>query len=249
MKQRNKNMLVKFITLMTLIGNVFPLSGQTLQIETINVAPFGFIGDNSKPTGMMFEISNRIAEVAGLNYTNKIIPYARTIIHLKQGKSDFVLRFNNDQLPAISIPLVSVITMPIIILSRAGTHYRSLKDLHGKTVGVVRGGEFDVNFDNDTAINKVEVNNYTQMLKLLISGRIDGCIGTNVGLYYNAKRLGIKPEVLNSPLQLSFKDFVLHFSKKKINTQTMKILKKSVEKLKSNGEIQTIVNKYIGDFK
>jgi ABC-type amino acid transport substrate-binding protein len=53
---------------------------------------------------------------------------------------------------------------------------------------------------------------------------------------------------LNSPLQLNNKDFVLHFSKKKINIQTMEILKKSVEKLKSNGEIQKIVNKYIGDF-
>jgi ABC-type nitrate/sulfonate/bicarbonate transport system substrate-binding protein len=73
-----------------------------------------------------------------------------------------VLRFNNDQYPKVSIPLVSVITMPIIILSRAGSHYRGLKDFHGKTVGGVQGGEFDVNFDNDAAINKVEVNNYTQ---------------------------------------------------------------------------------------
>jgi ABC-type amino acid transport substrate-binding protein len=139
--------------------------------------------------------------------------------------------------------------MPIIILSRAGSHYRGLKDFHGKTVGVVQGGEFDVNFDNDAAINKVEVNNYTQMLKLLIRGRIDGCIGTSVGLYYNTKQLGIKPKILNSPLQLNYKDFVLHFSKKKINIQTIEILKKSVEKLQSNGEIQKIVNKYIGDFK
>ncbi|MBA6251123.1 transporter substrate-binding domain-containing protein [Colwellia sp. MB3u-55] len=87
------------------------------------------------------------------------------------------------------------------------------------------------------------------MLKLLIRGRIDGCIVTSVGLYYNAKQLGIKPKILNSPLQLNYKDFVLHFSKKKINIQTMEILKKSVEKLQSNGEIQKIVNKYIGDFK
>lgn len=242
-------MLMKLMSLVTLFISVFPLWGQTLKIETINVAPFGYIGNDGKSTGMMFEISNSIAEAAGLKYTNKIIPYARTIIHLQQGKSDFVLRFTNEQLPAIAVPLVSVITMPIIILSKAGTHYRSIKDLHGQTVGVVRGGEFDVNFDNNTAINKVEVNNYTQMLKLLIKGRIDACIGTNVGLYYNAMQLGIKPEILNSPLHLSSKDFVLHFSKKKMDTKTMAILKKSVKKLKSNGEIQKIVNKYIGDFK
>jgi polar amino acid transport system substrate-binding protein len=217
MKRASKRIQGLFIAL---IGCVFPLTGQTLKIETISVAPFGFTGSDGKPTGMMFEISNRIAEEAQLNYTNEIIPYARTIFDLNIGKADFVLRFSNDELPAIAVPLVSVITMPTIILFRADSQFKSLNDLTNKIVGVVRGGKFAEDFDNNTAIHKVQVNDYAQMLRLLMRGRIDACIGSNVGLYYNAKQLGIKPEMLSLPMQLSFKEFVLHFSKK------MRILKR-----------------------
>ncbi len=246
MRQGTKSIRVLFITLLVC---VFPLTGQTLKIETINVAPFGFIGKDGKPTGMMFEISNRIAQEADLKYTNEIIPYARTIFDLKIGTADFVLRFSNDELPAIAVPLVSIITMTTIILSKADAPYASLNDLDKKLVGVVRGGKFDEDFDNKTAINKVQVNDYAQMLKLLMRGRIDACIGTNVGLYYNAKQLGINPEMLSLPMQLSSKEFILHFSRKNADIQTMNKLKESVEKLKVKGEIRQIVNKYMGDFK
>ena len=53
---------------------VLPASGKALRIETIASVPFGFIDTDGNPTGIMYEISNRIAEEAGLPYTNKIIP-------------------------------------------------------------------------------------------------------------------------------------------------------------------------------
>lgn len=228
---------------------IFSLAGQTIRIKTIDVAPFGFTQVSGEHSGMMFEISNRIVEEAGLKFTNEIVPYARSILELRDGRADFVLRYSNEQLPSVAIPVVSVISMQTIILSRAGNSFKSLEDLHGKTVGVVRGGKFDVNFDNDTSINKYEVNDYNQMLQMLMKGRLDGVIGSNVGLYYSAKKLGINPEELSLPLHLNAKDFILHFSRKNSDTKTMNILKNSVKKLKSTGEFKKIVNKYMGNFK
>jgi len=245
MKQGSKSSAVFFIVLMVCI---FPIAAKTLHIQTIEVAPFGFTGADGEPKGMMYEISNRIAEDAELKYTNRIVPYARTIAELQSGNADFVLRFSNELLPAVSIPLVSVISMPIIILTQAGAPFKTLDSLHGKSVGIVRGGKFDVNFDNDAAIHKYEVDDYAQTLRMLVLGRIDGGIGTNVGLYYNANKLGIKPEALNSPIKLSSKSFMLHFSKKHTDTKIMGALKASVEKLKKSGEITKIVNKYMGNF-
>lgn len=122
--------------------------------------------------------------------------------------------------------------MPIIILTQTGATFKTLNSLHGKTVGLVRGGKFDVNFDNDAVIKKYEAHDYTQILKMLVLGRLDGGIGTNVGLYYSANKLGIKPEALSSPINLSSKSFLLHFSKRNTDTKTMDALKASVEKLK-----------------
>lgn len=45
-----------------------------LRIVTIESAPFGFVGKDGKPTGMMFEIGNLIATEAGFTYTNQITP-------------------------------------------------------------------------------------------------------------------------------------------------------------------------------
>jgi len=245
-KQNLKNKLTLFIVLMAC---VFPIAGQTLKIETIEITPFGFIGGDGEPTGMFYEISNRIAETAGIKYTNIIAPYKRTVDDLKSGNADFVLRFSNERLPAIAIPVVSVMPMQIVIIFKVGSAVNTLDELHGKTVGRVRGGKFDVNFNNDIAINKYKANDYLQIVKMLMYGRFDGGIGTNVGLYYSAKMLGIKPAELGPPLNLSSKDIVLHFSRKNADTKTLHALKVSVEKLKKNGEIKKIVNKYMGDFK
>lgn len=226
----------------------FSLSAQTLRIETIGVAPFGFTGPDGKPTGMMYEISNRIAQEAGIPFTNEIVPYARTIFDLKNGTADFVLRFSNDQLPEIAIPVGSVISMPTIIIFPAGSSYKTLNDFHGKTVALLRGGKFDERFDNDSGIKKYEANDYGQMLKMLTAGRIDGAIGTNVGLYFSAQELGIKPETLAAPLVLNKKDFLLHFSKMNGSTPVMNALKAALEKLKKSGEIKKIVSKYMGSY-
>jgi ABC-type amino acid transport substrate-binding protein len=245
MKQNRK---INWTLFMVLILYNLPLAGQTTKIDTIKVAPFGFTGDKGEPTGMMFEISNIIAEEAGLKYTNTIVPYARTIPRLQGGKADFVLRYTNDLLPTVAVPLVSVISMYNIILSRAGVSIKSLESLHGKTIGMVRGGEFDINFHNDTSINKFEANDYEQMLKMLIKGLVDGVIGSNVGLYYSAKKVGITPKELSLPLYLNSKDFILHFSKKNSDIKTMNKLKDSVEKLKRTNEFKKIVSKYMGSF-
>ena len=246
MKKNRKTNFTSFIVLMFC---AFSLAGKTIKIDTINVAPFGFKGAAGEPTGMMFEISNIIAEEAGFKYTNIIVPYARTILELRGGKADFVLRYSNDELPTVAFPVVSVISMQTIILSRAGVSFKSLESLHGKTIGVVRGGKFDMKFDNDAAINKFEVNDYYQMLQMLMTGRLDGVIGSNVGLYYSAKKVGITPEEFSLPLYLNSKSFILHFSRKNSDIQTMNKLKASVEKLKRTSEFKKIVNKYMGSFK
>ena len=226
-----------------------PAVGHTLKIDTIAVAPFGFTGADGKPTGMMYEIGNRIAEEAGFKHTNDIIPYARTIIDLESGAADFVLRFTNEQLPQIAVQVATVVTMPTIVVGLAGSRYKSLNDLHGKSVGQLRGGKFDDKFDADSAITKYEANDYIQIMRMLAAKRLDAGIGSSVGVYYSANSVGIKPEELGAPLVLSSKDFILHFSKKNADPKTTQALKAAVEKLNKQGEIKKIINKYMGDYK
>ncbi len=67
--------------LMSLVLIALPLSVQArqLRIETIESLPFGYLDRNGQPTGIMYEIGNRIAEEAGMPYVNAVVPYARTV--------------------------------------------------------------------------------------------------------------------------------------------------------------------------
>jgi ABC-type amino acid transport substrate-binding protein len=224
------------------------LLAQEVKIGTINVAPFGMTGTDGKPTGMMWEISNKIAETAGLKYTNVLVPYARSVLALGDGTIDFLLRFNNPELPGVSIPVAPVVTMPTIILSRKENSFPTLESLHGKSVGMLRGGVFDDRFAKDEAIKKAEVSDYDQMMKMMFAGRFDASIGSNVGLYYVAKEQGITPDQLGKPLILSKQDFILHFSKKNGDEKVMQALRTAVETLRKNGTIEKIIDKYMGGF-
>ncbi|MFZ6687044.1 substrate-binding periplasmic protein [Undibacterium sp. SXout11W] len=222
--------------------------GAELRIDTIAVTPFGFLTADSKSTGMMYEIANKIAEQAGLHYTNTVVPYARTIIDIQSGNTDIVLRIGNDKLGEVAIPVATVVSMPIIIISRNKKHFNNLSEMHGLTVGVLRGGQFDNDFDNNSNIIKYAVNDYVQIIKMLVAGRLDAGIGTSAGIYYSSLQAGITPDKLGQSLLIGRRDFVLYMSKKTANPQTIEALRQATLKLSANGEIKNIIDKYMSDF-
>jgi polar amino acid transport system substrate-binding protein len=219
-----------------------------LIIRTIAITPFGFLDSAGKPTGIMYEIGNRIAQEAGLSYQNALTPYARTVLDLEYGNADVILRYNNTELPQIAHQVISVLALPSVVVSKNPSRYLSLADLRGKNVGILRGGNFDAAFAADTAIKKYPVNDYEQALKMIMADHLDAVIGSNIGVYYTAQKLGISPRELSPPLVLSTQHFVLHFSKKTANEQLLKDLKAAVERLQAQDAFTPIINKYMGQY-
>lgn len=223
-------------------------SAKTLRIVTIESAPFGFVGSDGKPTGMMYEIGNLIATEAGFTYTNQLTPYARSAHAVAHGDADFVLRYGSAELTAAAIQVAGVLSLPTILVGKAPAKFESLADLHGKTVGTPRGGHFDTAFESETAILKYQVADYSQMLKMLMNDRFDAGMGSSIGLYYNAQLLGLQSEQLGKPLVLSTQTFELHFSKKTADKETIVALRDAVARLRARHAIRKIVDKYLGSF-
>lgn len=219
-----------------------------LRIVTIESAPFGFVGKDGKPTGMMYEIGNLIATEAGFTYTNQITPYARSAHVVARGDADFVLRYRSAELSSSAIPVAGVLSLPTIVVGKPTLKCRSLVDLQGKVVGVPRGGRFDDAFDAEAGIQKYQVSDYSQMLKMLMNDRIDAALGSSIGLFYNAHQLGITKAQLGKPLVLSTQTFELHFSKATADDETVAALKAAVARLKSRNDIRKIVDRYLNSF-
>jgi ABC-type amino acid transport substrate-binding protein len=217
---------------------------EPLKIETIHGPPWGFVGSDGMPTGIMYEIGNRVAEKAGFSFTNSLVPYARTASDIESGNADFILRFGNDQMARAAVPVATIVTLPIILVGPAGKTYNNLSELHGKTVGVVRTSSYAEQFDADLAIKKYAVNDYVAMAKMLAMRRLDAGVGSSIGLFYGAYMAGVKPQELGVPLVLGSNDFILFFSKKNAKPETIKALKDAVKKLTVSGEIAQIMSKY-----
>ncbi|MDT8989763.1 transporter substrate-binding domain-containing protein [Curvibacter sp. APW13] len=216
-----------------------------LRIVTIESAPFGFFAEDGKPTGMMFEIGNLIATEAGYASTNRIEPYQRTALSVVRGDADFVLRYGNADLAEGAIAVTRVLGLPTIVVGRAPNAWRSLAELAGKTVGVPRGGRFDPAFDADPRIQKYEVNDYAQTMRMLMRDRLDAGIGSSVGLYYNAIKLGIAKEQLGPPLVLSTQYFELFFCKANADPTVLQALREAVQRLEKRNAIRAVVDKYL----
>ena len=224
------------------------VDAKEIRIETIEVYPFGFINSSGQISGMIYAVSNLIAKTAGLNYQNKLVPYPRSILDLKSGKSNFVIRYPNKELFQISIQVGATVGFPSIIIGLKGSKFEKLSDLHGKTVAVIRGGQFDDQFDADHRIIKHEVENYEQMLNMLLIKRVDAVIGSDVGLFHTAKKLKIPKTQLGSPLQLQKKYFILNYSKRSADIKTIESLKAALDKLRTSGEFERIEKEYKADF-
>lgn len=221
-----------------------PAISETLKIVTIDGAPWGFVGVDGKPTGIMYEIGNRIAAKAGFDYTNTLVPYPRTAVEIERGSADFILRFGNDQMRRDAVAVASIVAMPIILIGPARTRFDSLHKLHGKTVGVIRTSKYVEQFDSDTAIQKYAVKDYMTMARMLAMRRLDAGVGSSVGLFYGAYTAGVKPEELGIPIVLGDNEFILFYSKKAAKPETIKVLKEAVGKLIASGEIAQIIDRY-----
>lgn len=220
---------------------VTAVQARPLNIVTIDIPPFGMTAADGQLHGIMYEISNRIAAQAGFTSRNMLLPYARTVIELKHGRADFVLRFDNDDLAEAAIKVTPIFPLQVIVLAGAGKRLRTFNDLHGLTIGVMRGGHFNDAFAADQAIKKFPINNYQQGLSMVVSGRIDGLIGSDLGIYTVAEGMGLSQAKFSRPLLLGEQYFWLFYSRKTADAATLARLTQAVEELRERDAFEQIV--------
>lgn len=235
-----------FIRLMLIFLSIAPTCapGKVLKIESLEIYPFGYIDSKGAPTGLIYDISNQIAQTAGYEYQNTLIPYPRLIKDLKSGTADFSIRYTNDELKTISIPRDEIIGFQTIIVGLKDTSFTKLEDLHGKTVGTIRSAHFDDQFNKSQKIIKVEFLDYDHSIKMLMKKRLDAVIGSDIGLNLAFIKNNIPASALGKPLKLQKKYFIIHYSKKTYSEEVAKDLTKAINKMKASGEFEKIVKLY-----
>jgi len=234
--------------------------GLLLSLSTMTAAKeFHFAGqdyppfnweENGQVTGGMVDVMRKVCNELKHKCHFTIVPLARAMKMLEEGNIDGVLSLIPNperQVYAYFSPAIIVTDMSYLGVKGA-SKVSTIKELAGWNIGAVRSSSSlkmakKHNAEVKTLIINEEVDNET-MVKKLGGGRYGkqgAIIGAEGVLGYLAKKNNIEIEPV---LKLEPQEFMVAYSKKKISENELETLKTTVEKLKKDGTLKSILDKY-----
>lgn len=215
-----------------------------LRIETIQSEPFGHV-DPGGPGGLMYDIGMLIAQRAGLAAENRVVPYARTVLSLRDGSADMVLRFSNDELKSVAVQVAPVLELPTVLVSRREQPLQRTEYLDGLTVAVARSFPMPASWVG----RRVQwVNNNEHAIQMLMGRRVDAAYGSNLGLFGAARGLGLRMQTFARPLPVERQSFWLHLSRRSATQALVERLARAVESLQRDGSIDRLYQQALQEF-
>lgn len=218
-----------------------------LRIETIQSAPFGTIDAHGVSSGMTYEMGNLIAERAGLRPINHVVPYARTVVSLREGSADVVIRFGNDELGLVALQIGKVVPLRMALLSLAERPVTEFHDLVGETVAVARSAPLNQQLEAVPGIQFERVPNNEMLVRMLAVGRVRAAYGSKLGMLASIHQLELDRERFAPPLNLHTQDSFLHLSRRTATPALVAALRRSLESVMRDGSLEQIRRRYEQD--
>jgi ABC-type amino acid transport substrate-binding protein len=219
-----------------------PAAAEPLSFGVLTAPPYGLEGADKSVGGFYHDIAELIAAKAHLTFTYRLEPLPRLVSDLKAGALDLMIMFPGADMEQFA--LTEVVRNSIIVLPRKGAVFSQFADLKGATIATLRAGVYDQNFSNDEAIKKYNVDSYAVGLRMTKGGRVDGMIGPDLGLYYQARLEGMQRDEFAAPLVLNTRTGFL-LGSKTITPELGAKLKAAVEELRDSGAIAAAEAKYV----
>ena len=223
-----------FILCLLFLPNL-ALAEEIITFSTPSFAPFYFSGKNKLCKGVALGTFERISAHTNLRFEHIPYPYARILHSLKTGQLDVGLIFKNSTLVDHVNYIGPVSKSKVVVLTnslRSITTYADLSNLNA--IAVIRSANYEHKFDNDNSLRKVPVENYAQAINMLKLGRVDGVVGSVIGLDYQLRIQSIDVNILTNAYVLGEKEWWLHLSKntmfKNIELQLRLAVKQAYQK-------------------
>jgi len=237
-----------FVIILSLISSVNLLfADDKLIFVCEEFPPYEYLQDGIA-TGMDIKIINAICKKAGLSYEIKFYPWERCIRMSKEGKADviFALIKNTERLGYLKYPDLPISYEKRVVLSLKShtEQIKSILDLKGKTIGVVRGYSYGDDFDKDTSFNRDISVSSESLINKLNSKRYDLiAINEYVAKYLISERswpnYKVHPYIITNGFLYSA--FSL---KSEIAMSSFKRYNDALNAINDSGELKRIRNKY-----
>jgi len=240
-KSKKLGLLALLFMLMLPVSNA---SQQTINIGTIGFSPYG-IDIQGRLSGIYYDAANIIVTEAGYIANNKVSPYARLIKEIKYGKIDMTIMFRYPELEDYVDYIMPLPSLKTVVIGLQGSIFKEVDSLKNKKIAYLRGAKFSDEIDNNRKIQKLQVNDFLQGIKMLMAGRADAIIGPLDPILSAALQIEGQNVQFGEPLVVDLRTPWVQVSKKRQAHVDSEKLKQSFIKMQNTDTLNILRAKYL----
>lgn len=243
---------MRVVWLVLMLACCFPLRADEpapLRVMTDLWPPFRMQGADGALQGLDIDLLNQLSQRTGLRFTVQRAPWARGLAALEQGRADLMTGLAKtpereayiDYLPQ---PYYGCSPRFYTTPERAPI-LRDYGQLAGLNVGYVLESAYFEPFDSDRDLNKVAVTTETQLLDMLVRGRLQAVIGTDCQVDYQLR----DPQWVNRVVKAAYRptartELYIGFSRQRGLSAEYRKLSEALGQLQAEGWIAQAARRY-----
>lgn len=213
----------------------------------IHSEPLGYLSEDGEVIGVHADMINEIAKYSGLCINTILMPYPRIWQGIELGKHDGGIVFRSESRAYMVEYVAKIRAVTVAVVSRKPVVLNTYDDLTGISITVRRGVHLSERFDNDLELAIMEVNQYEQVINMLMHDRVDAMAGSALVLHYILKTAnGLDKVDFSKKLNLGVKEQWLQMSKKSKHKDKIPLLNNAIQKMLDDGVLDQIAEKYYG---
>lgn len=216
-----------------------------LNLHVIKNSPLGFTNEDGHEGGEHFDYLSAIEVDSNICINKLILPYPRIWGSIKSGGHDGGIVFKSASRSAYVDYVAIIRTVKTTVIPAKRIELNSYEDLKLIRIGKVRGTHLSSEFDNNNALNVIEVTTYDQATQMLKHGRIDAIAGSALVLSYQLMKHNALDIVdISRKITLGEKEQWLQLTKNAVAPEKIVALRESIARLKKTGVFDSIMDKY-----
>ncbi len=244
-----KRILFTFVTFL-----VFVCSAQA-ETKNLHIAlgggypPFYFFDENQLPTGICIDIVNQVAHSMDITVQYESYPWKRMLNYGKEGKVDAVMPLfkTSEREKFLFFPATGLVEEDNSFFTASSNPINfsgNLADVIDHKISVIDKYSYGEEFDNTHFTNKTSTQNTEQIIKQVLSKRIDLGIGNSKVVTYFAKQLDVADKIRFLSPPVTINQLFIGFSKKKVDPDFVNRFNKQLQKLISSKTYTEIIQAY-----
>ncbi len=208
---------------------------------------------NQDGSGVYWEIVKAVYEPVGIKVETEVLPWKRADVMTLNKKKDAIAGdyYYKDKVgkeflyPSWHFSVEDDIVAIFKASAISDWDSNGIKSMADKTVGWIRGYGFDTSDWLAVKVNKYELNNLLQGIKMLQGGRIDVLIDYSSSLKIESKKakIDLSNDFKSQTIKMGEKLF-LKFANTEQSKKLIKIYDKRMTELAKSGEIEKIFKKW-----